>query len=198
MGNFSILTPNDFVSMPWKNGLGHTVEIIRKDSPGDADFVWRLSMADVTTDGEFSNFKGYDRTLLLLEGNGITLTHASGQPDVLETPLQVAHFKGDESTIAKLHNGPIKDFNVMTRRTQCTAEVITCVQQEGRSLDVDANNLFVYAVNGELKIDLSVSETIFIPGQHLLVAGHLKYESIHCSGAAFIVIQINDHIERSI
>ncbi len=191
MSNFSILTPDDFVSMPWKNGLGHTVEMIRKGLPGDAEFLWRLSMADVTTDGEFSNFKGYDRTLLLLEGNGMTLTHACGQCDVLETPLQVAHFKGDESTNATLHNGPIKDFNVMTRRTHCTAEVSTGLELEARTLLVGTSALFVYAVNEQLKIYIPGSESISLPGQHLLVAEHLNNVSIHCAGADFIAIQIH-------
>ncbi len=63
MNQISILSPSDFVSMPWKTGLGHTVEILREDLPGDTGFAWRLSMADVTTDGAFSHFGGYDRTL---------------------------------------------------------------------------------------------------------------------------------------
>ena len=116
MDNFSIVSPSEFVSMPWKNGLGKTIEILKQDLPGEDRFAWRLSMADVTTDGIFSNFAGYDRTLLLLEGNGITLKHGNDQVDVLEAPLQAARFDGGTETEAVLHSGAIRDFNIMTLR----------------------------------------------------------------------------------
>ena len=59
--------PGDYRLMPWKNGLGTTTEIAIH--PAEADlagqpFDWRVSMADVTTDGEFSRFPGYDRSIL--------------------------------------------------------------------------------------------------------------------------------------
>ena len=69
----TILGPDTFRAMPWRNGLGTTIELLKQDLPDGDGFAWRLSMADVTTDGEFSNFSGYDRTLLLLDGNGLML-----------------------------------------------------------------------------------------------------------------------------
>ena len=51
--------------------------------PADAgleDFAWRLSMATVASDGPFSSFAGVDRTLAVLEGEGIVLS-VEGRPE---------------------------------------------------------------------------------------------------------------------
>jgi len=73
MTTATILGPDTFLAMPWRNGLGTTIELLKQDLPEDGGFAWRLSMAEVTTDGEFSNFSGYDRTLLLLVGKGLII-----------------------------------------------------------------------------------------------------------------------------
>lgn len=107
----------DHVRMPWKNGGGQTVEIaIWPPSAGLSDFDWRLSMATVATDGPFSLFPGIDRTLAVLEGEGIDLTVGEA-PAVRLTPAAAPHsFAGDVAAGATLVSGPITDLNVMTRR----------------------------------------------------------------------------------
>ena len=40
-------------AMPWKNGQGITHEIAREPAAGDS-FLWRLSIAEVAADGDFS------------------------------------------------------------------------------------------------------------------------------------------------
>ena len=68
---------------------------------------------------DFSDFSGYDRILVLTEGNGVVLNHSNGQKDNLLRRFDFASFSGDLKTFAKLVNGPVKDFNVMTRRDYC-------------------------------------------------------------------------------
>ena len=66
--------------MPWKNGGGSTTEIAIAPAGASVSsgFDWRVSMADVVSDGPFSAFNGYDRQLALLSGGGMVL---SGLPD---------------------------------------------------------------------------------------------------------------------
>jgi environmental stress-induced protein Ves len=73
-----IIHPHDFKRLPWKNGKGETIELAINEDGSLADFDWRISMASVTEDGPFSDFSGYQRHLLLLEGTGIELTHLDG------------------------------------------------------------------------------------------------------------------------
>ena len=112
-----ILRAADYRVMPWKNGGGTTTEIaVSPDGAGLDDFDWRVSMAQVGSSGPFSSFAGIDRTLSVLEGEGIVLDVA-GQPAARLTPASAPFaFPADLPTSAALIAGPITDLNVMTRR----------------------------------------------------------------------------------
>lgn len=190
MPELRILKPTDYITMPWRNGKGNTIELLKEALPDSDGFAWRLSMADVTSDGEFSNFGGYQRTLLLLEGNGITLDCNQSHQHRLTQRLQAAEFSGDDNTIASLHDGPIKDFNIMTHRDHCSAVVTTCNQPEDMPIIVDARVILIYVVEGELEVHASSVGTLTIPQQHLLVIHSPAREVLQCQGAAFIATQI--------
>lgn len=175
--------------MPWRNGLGSTVELLRQELDDGSGFAWRLSMADVASDGEFSNFSGYDRTLLLLEGNGLTLDCA-GAVHRLEQPLQAARFRGEAATFATLHDGPVKDFNIMTLRRHCSARVTSQAQPDPVRIEVDADLLLVYAVDAELQVELADGAKLTLPAQHLLVLRQPGRQEIRCDRAGFIATQI--------
>jgi hypothetical protein len=110
--------------MPWKNGGGTTTEIaVSPDGAGLDDFDWRISMAKVETSGPFSSFAGIDRTLSVLEGEGIVLDIAGQPPAPLTTASAPLAFSGDVPTGAALIGGPITDLNVMTRRGRMAHKV---------------------------------------------------------------------------
>jgi len=66
MKNPQIIDPGHYQPMPRRNGLGHTIELCRQNFADGEGFAGRLSMAEVTDNGEFSNFSDYDRVLLML------------------------------------------------------------------------------------------------------------------------------------
>jgi environmental stress-induced protein Ves len=187
----TIIKPSSYRSMPWRNGLGTTVELAKKDLPGGNGFAWRLSMADVASDGAFSNFSGYDRTLLLLGGGGITLD-CNDQTHRLEHPLQAARFRGEDPTFATLHDGPIKDFNIMAHRQSCTASVTAQTGEAASRTEVDAHVLLVYAVNGDLRIESDALSRLTLPAGHLLITHNPVNQVLHSQGSGFIVTQIRD------
>jgi len=132
-----LLTPNDYRSMPWKNGAGRTTEIA-VHPPGAAldAFAWRVSIADVERDGPFSRFPGIDRTIVLLAGSGMRLAGPGTSPKgpgmgpkgtARETDLTtrfVAHdFSGDDAIDCTLLAGPCRDFNAMFRRGRARGRV---------------------------------------------------------------------------
>lgn len=61
-----LIRADQYTKMLWKNGAGFTLEIAR--SQGEADFDWRISMADVTTTGPFSLFPNKQRIISVLDG----------------------------------------------------------------------------------------------------------------------------------
>ena len=73
MSRLSLLRASDSQRVRWKNDGGWTTEIAREPADAAEAFRWRVSIADIESDGPFSNFPGVDRDLLLLAGNGIEL-----------------------------------------------------------------------------------------------------------------------------
>ena len=119
-----ILRAGDHKRMPWKNGGGETVEIaVSPEDAGLAGFDWRVSMATVATDGPFSIFPGIDRTLAILNGNGMTLDIEGRAPALLTTASDPLAFPADIPVAASLQDGAITDLNVMTRRGRATHTV---------------------------------------------------------------------------
>ncbi|GAB2571331.1 HutD/Ves family protein [Kribbella endophytica] len=104
--------------VPWRNGAGLTTELASGGSSGD--FVWRVSLAEVTEDCDFSVFPDVDRTIILIDGPPMTLRLA-GIGHTL-TSYEPFHFDGGLEVRCQV-SGPTRDLNVMTRRGRATASV---------------------------------------------------------------------------
>ena len=132
----------DHRRMPWKNGGGVTTEIaVSPDWAVLDDFDWRVSTALVASDGPFSAFPGIDRTLTILEGEGLVLDIEGKQVELLPTSEPFS-FAADRPTSARLIGGPVTDLNVMTRRGRLSHRV--------RRIDAGARN----AVSSDAQICL--------------------------------------------
>lgn len=119
-----VLRAAGYRRVPWKNGGGTTAEIAV--FPADAtiaDFDWRISMADVASDGPFSAFENVDRTLTVLDGEGIELSVEGSDPVELRQHSAPYSFAGDAPTTARLLGGRMTDLNVMARRGKASCSV---------------------------------------------------------------------------
>lgn len=104
----------------WKNGLGWTHEIVRV--PDAEAWDWRLSIAEIECDAEFSPFPGIERELVLLSGNGVRLAFADGETHELLPPHDRLRFGGERAVRGELIDGPTRDFNLMWRRDRIRME----------------------------------------------------------------------------
>lgn len=140
-----ILRAADRTPMPWKNGGGVTREVAIWPPTAALDaFDWRISIAEVAQGGPFSTFPDVDRVLTVIEGSGIELV-VEGQPAVtLDDAAPPFAFPGDAACAATLHQGPIRDLNLMVRRRA----YVTRVQRiEGPAVvDCTAEATFVLAL----------------------------------------------------
>lgn len=103
-----IIRPGAFVRQPWKNGGGVTHEVARA---GKSAPFWRLSIAEVATEGPFSAFPGMMRILTVIEGAGMALDTPLGWLTAL--PLQPVQFSGDLPVHGRLLAGPVRDLNLI-------------------------------------------------------------------------------------
>lgn len=112
----------------WKNGLGISYTIA--DFPRGAGFDavdWQVSGTQLGADCPFSDLPGLDRQFMVLEGAGVelTCTDENGTTTVnrVEPMRGPFAFRGDWRTTCRLLDGPVKVFNVMTRRGKYGAKV---------------------------------------------------------------------------
>jgi uncharacterized protein len=200
----SIISPKQFKQIPWKNGKGLTTELAINDGGTLDNFAWRLSIASVVEDGEFSNFSGYWRNLVLISGKGISLQHtlnSAVKTDCLTKLLQLSSFDGGSKTQGKLLGGEldeafnnnidsvgITDFNVMTKIGKYKAEVSTYTTKEPIKIK-SCDLCFVYSLTDELSTTTN-EKTQQIPAKHLLKITSPMTNAITVSGEMMIVIYL--------
>ena len=106
-----IIRSSDYATMPWKNGGGTTTEIAVFPPGADmATFEWRLSMARVERGGPFSLFPGVDRSIAILEGDGLTLAVEDEDDVCLDKALSPFPFPGDAAAGVEMVGGPVLDL----------------------------------------------------------------------------------------
>jgi environmental stress-induced protein Ves len=148
-----IIRASDCLTTPWKNGGGSTTEIIAAPESASLDtFDWRISMAEVASDGPFSNFPGIDRTLAVVRGSGLLLMVGNNTPVTLQRGSDPVRFPGDIATSARLVAGEITDLNVMTRRGPFSHRLMRV--REATSCDFDGHDVAVV-----LSLDRSATVT---------------------------------------
>lgn len=150
----NILRREDYKVMPWKNGGGITTEIwVSPKGSGLAGtpFQWRVSIADVASDGLFSKFPGYDRHIMLLEGQGMRLdTEENGPIDL--ALYRPAAFSGDWAVTGKLIDGPVRDFNLMVARDFGRGSLGCQRLMAPLPLTGDGTTRLIHAIDGELSL----------------------------------------------
>lgn len=152
----TLLPYDDYAITPWRNGGGVTREIARGTASGegaDGDFAWRLSMATVAADGPFSRFPGIERTLSIVDGDGVVLVvdgrelHATraGDPVV---------FDGGAATTSRLLGAEVTDLNVMVRRGAARARVRRIAMPDGHAESAveRGHEAFVVALGDGLEV----------------------------------------------
>ena len=105
-----------FQAMPWRNGGGTTWEIASgRFDGGGGEWHWRLSLAEIATDGPFSVFPNIDRVLTVIAGEGIALRRDGADTRILHTGDAI-RFMGEAAIDCTLLAGPTRDLNLMVDR----------------------------------------------------------------------------------
>lgn len=118
--------------MPWKNGQGFTDEIAISPEGAvfpDEQFLWRLSAATVSKANTFSQFRGCDRWLAILQGSGLVL---NGKP--LQSG-ECVRFFGEDTVACAPIAGEVTDIGLIFDRAKVEARM------EFRSLASGVNAL---------------------------------------------------------
>lgn len=150
----TVVRAEDVAPQPWPNGGGTTRVLLRA-----ADGSWRISLAEIVSDGPFSVFGGQRRLLTVVDGPVLTLD-VDGEAHVVE-PQRPFAFPGDAEVVASVPEGPVRALNVITD-PGVTAYVT--VLELGRSSTLPlATDQAAYVVKGG--DDLGTSSLVAGPGE---------------------------------
>jgi environmental stress-induced protein Ves len=139
----ALIRASEYCEQPWKNGGGLTREIAAAFSGERA--LWRLSLATIERDGPFSEFRGYDRTIIAIDGGAVEL-EVEGQPVRLDH-AEPYDFPGEARVTCRVIGGAARDLNVLTLRDDFVHDCAIITAPTRFVLD-DDEHVFVYAIEG--------------------------------------------------
>jgi hypothetical protein len=147
-----IIHRSSFTAVPWKNGGGVTHEAIRVPPRGDP-FLWRVSVATVDSSGPFSDFSGYQRKMVLLQGKGVALEFGSGQQGTLRSVGDWLEFDGAMPTRCELLDGPCVDLNLMVSKSLRTTASVERVSEPVRVAAAHGETALIFGIQDPLWLD---------------------------------------------
>ena len=119
-----VIDPAGIAAVPWRNGAGTTRELWVEPGPDRGAWAWRLSLADLAGDADFSSFPGVDRVFTAI-GGGFAL-RIDGRPVPVRAAVPIA-FPGEAQVtpegVASNPGRPIRALNLMCRRDLCAGSV---------------------------------------------------------------------------
>ena len=173
---------------PWKNGGGTTQSLVCWPNP--SDWVFRMSVARIDSDGPFSEFKGVDRWFAVLSGEGVVLQFPERRVEAGALDVAV-QFSGDLPCQCSLINGPTVDFNLMVQGVSAnmaridrspyvakfkaqTTLAIFVVEAGGRvrmgsqNFELNANSLYWITLDHDLEIEFNDMHLLLIQMESFL------------------------------
>ncbi|MBV6325165.1 HutD family protein [Duganella violaceipulchra] len=175
---------------PWKNGGGSTTEIaVSPAGAGFDEFDWRVSLATISQSGPFSSFPGIDRSLALVDGDGVLLDFGD-ERFVLSPSEPLIEFDGEAAVHATVTGGLTTDFNVMSRRGRCRHRIESFLVDGVEQLKRRSGTTLLFLADGESLTVSSARERIAMVRYDLLVLEAEQEWSMEAQRATVFVVDI--------
>jgi environmental stress-induced protein Ves len=126
--------------VPWRNGLGSTLEIATDAAAPGGEWTWRLSIADVPSRARFSTLPGIDRFIACLAGPGLNLERG-GELQLVPREGDALAFAGEDPVTGEPLGSGVRDVNLMLRRDRWRGRMTLA---RGRALVLDAPLILVH------------------------------------------------------
>lgn len=158
------IRPEDYRKIPWRNGRGESTVIAV--SPADAgpepgDFRWRVGIAEIASAEPFSNFPGYERIIMVIDGTGLLLDHGKEGGQARLDLLMPHWFQGDWDTQCWPLQGPVRDFNVLTRYDAASGTLST-LHLGGDPVRYPLREMtsLIYCLKGKIRVEIHADGTV--------------------------------------
>lgn len=187
----TIIRKEDFITTKWAGGETTQLAIYPEDAVfSEKDFLWRVSSATFTsTESEFSDFSGYQRYILPLEGK-LSVYHKGLYNRELDK-YEVEYFDGSWETFSKNtldcrdYNFIVKDGNMAKMQILKEgdeyllkgSEIVTIfsmndfvlnLENHEENREIDGFSLFVLETDGNVKINITKANSPVIITEFLI------------------------------
>jgi uncharacterized protein len=148
-------------SEPWRNGAGWTRTVCSQQV--DGQLLWRISVADITAAGAFSQFEGMDRTAVMVQGARLKLSNAEVQLD-FDGMGSTIQFPGEWALDCSAPATATQLLNIMVLRGRAELQV-EVVKGTGHTLSAGAARV-VLVLRGQFTLQSAGG------ARHTLAARH--------------------------
>jgi environmental stress-induced protein Ves len=159
--------------VPWNNRGGVTMDIDMVERAGVVQ--WRVSLAEIENDGPFSDFTGYDRTIVPLAGRGFRLSGGDAAPIVLAQNFVPHRFDGGWSPLCELIDRPVQALNALSLRATHSHTLAIHTSTSGAAFAASAQVRYIVALRDDALVTLrgegaarriAFRDTLRIDGAH--------------------------------
>lgn len=171
-----LIKADQYTKMLWKNGAGFTLEIAR--SQGEADFDWRISMADVTTSGPFSLFPNKQRIISVLDGQGMIL-HVDDLPAKKLNQGEILAFHGESHVQSELVDGAIRDLNLIYDPAKFHVRFQWLNDAPEQAFISSADLIFIFNQGGETQVNVDDHSVRLATHETLKIEKNTGVTSVH-------------------
>ncbi len=177
--------------MPWRNGGGMTRELLRW--PDTENWLWRISVAEVASDGAFSHFEGVQRWLAILRGTGVRLTMVDHSIEMTQFS-DVLAFDGGTPVQCNLLQGPVQDLNLMLRCDDAylasTVASMRRVRGAQRTVIDHAKIVAIYANQAPVSLQIDDGEGFVVPSSALAWQALPAGAVLNCEASSAYLFEI--------
>lgn len=171
-----VIAPADCRRVPWKNGLGTTLEL----ASDAAQWTWRLAIADMPARAPFSAYPGVDRFIACLSGPGLVLERAGARVPVPREG-EALPFAGEDGVTGAPLGPDVRDINLMLRRDRWRGRMTL---SRGRPLALEGAVVVVHAAEGSLRASTDEGVVELQPGHTLIASGRVAIAAARGAVAA--------------
>jgi hypothetical protein len=165
----SVRLSGDVLPQRWKNGGGIPTELAVHPASGRP--LWRASIAEVALDGPFSDYAGYERTIMLMEGRGMVLAFDRADPARIDAPFVPFTFDGAWRCDCTLIAGPVRDMNLMVDRETARGTIEVVRPRGPMARELRAEWTLLYVLSGAARASLGGNGHSMAAGELLRVDG---------------------------
>ena len=185
--NIELITKDKYIVSNWSGGSTTQLYIFPFDSSlQERNFEFRISSAKVEVEeSEFTSFIGYDRSLMVLNGE-LEIFHENQYSKKLKQ-FEVDSFSSDWTTTSK---GKVTDFNLIVKRgfrgelNYLNLNEDEIIVKEFSNLP---NRIGYFVISGELKIEINNLEYNVQKGELLMIENRKKIDSFELKGDSEVI-----------